>query len=106
DLRDADDFRSRRWTGIAAARPRARLDEALEPESQAEAVARHRDRVDRRWVLGMFGGRLDVAGRARVEAHRPDDPLAVLQLEKPLDRLAVAGRRRHVDEAARVRDAE
>ena len=48
----------------------------------------------------------DVAGHARVEAQRGDDLLAVLQLEQALNRLAVAGRRGHVDDAARVGDAE
>ena len=43
---------------------------------------------------------------ARVEAERGDDPLAVLELEELLHRLAVAGGRRDVDDAARVGDAE
>ena len=43
---------------------------------------------------------------ARIEAERRDDPLAVLQLEEALDRLAVAGGRRDVDDPRRVGDAE
>src|SRR3954454_6157289 len=50
--------------------------------------------------------RRDHADYPRVETHRGDDALAVLQLELLLNRLAVAGRGRHIDEARRVRDAE
>ena len=42
----------------------------------------------------------------RIEAERRDDALAVLQLEEPLNRLAVTGRRRDVGDARRVGDAE
>ena len=42
----------------------------------------------------------DITGDPRIEAHRGDDAFAVLQLELLLDRFAVPGRRRHVDEPA------
>ena len=48
-----------------------------------------------------------MSGRdSRVQARRRDDPLAVLELEQALHRLAVSGRCRHVDDARRVRRAE
>ena len=79
----------------------------LEAEAQRVAVAGDRDGVNRRRVASrFFGATLMSPRRARIEAHRRDDLLAVLQLEQPLDRLAVAGRRRHVDDAAGVGDAE
>ena len=103
--RDVDDLGAFRRPRVAAAGARARLDEAVEVEAQRVAVARHRDGVHRRRRRPSFFG-ADVAGDARVEAHRGDDLLAVLQLELLLDRLAVAGRRRHVDDLAGVGDAE
>src|SRR5439155_16723447 len=93
-----------RRTGKTASRPCARLDQTLEAEPQGEAVAAHRDAVNRRGVA--FFLRRDVAGGAGIEAERADDFLAVLELELLLDRLAVPRRCRNIDDAAGVGHAE
>ena len=91
-----DDLRVLRRPGEPAAGTRARVDERLEAEPQAEAVARHRYRVYRRRLAFLARG--DIADHARVQAERRHDALAVAQLEQLLDRLPVAGRRRHIDD--------
>ena len=89
NLRDADDLDAVRRTREAPAGARAGLDERLEAEAQAVAVARHRDRVDLRDRAFLL--RSDIPGDPRIEAHRRDDALAVAQLEQLLHRLAVSG---------------
>ncbi len=87
--RDADELRAVRRPRVAPSGTGARLDERLEAEPQAVAVARHGHGVHRRHVPFLL--RRDVADDAFVEAEGGDDALAVLQLEEALDRLAVAG---------------
>src|SRR4029077_16507192 len=71
---------------------RARLDEGLEAESHAVAIARHAHRVHVRNLSLLAGG--DVPDYARIEAQRADDFFAVLQLEEALNRFAVTRGRR------------
>src|SRR4029077_9586227 len=75
----AQNLRVFRRPGKPAASPGAGLDQALEAEPQRVPVAADGDAVDRRG--GPFLLRLDVAGRARVQTERADDPFAVFQLE-------------------------
>ena len=111
DLRHAHDFDALAHARIAAARARAGLDERLETEAQAVAVARHGDGMHRRRLVfgdhaALVGDRRDLAGHARVQAQCGHHPFAVAQLEELLDRLAVPGGCRHVDDAGRVGGAE
>ena len=104
DPRHADDLGAVGRSRVAPAGPRAWLDERLEAEAHRVAVARDRNGVDRRLVAFLLRG--DRADHARVQAERRDDLLAVLQLEEALDRLAVACRRRDVDEPRGIGNAE
>src|SRR5439155_17513783 len=101
---DADDLGAFGRPREPPAGARARLDERLEAEAQRVPVAGRGDRVHGRLGAFLFGD--NVSDRARVEAHRRHDLLAVLQLELLLDRLAVAGRRGYIDDAAAVRRTE
>src|SRR5687768_13749055 len=103
-LRNANDLDALRGTRISSAGTRARLDERLETEPQAVAVAGDGKGVDRGNGVGLPRG--DRSGYTWVEAERRDDTLAVAQLEQLLHWLAIAGGRRHVDDARRVGDAE
>ena len=47
-----------------------------------------------------------IANRSGIQAERRDNLLAVLQLEEPLDRLAVPGGRRDIDQTRGIRDTE
>ncbi len=99
----ADDLRALGDARESPAGARARLDERLEREAQAVPVARHRDGVDRRRDFGILRRH---HAAARIEAERRHDFLAVLEFEETLNRLAVAGGRRHVGNPRRVRRAE
>src|SRR5882762_9243081 len=91
---------------ISTSPPVSLLTFTISPPSAGRAYRRgKRVGVGRRL---LFRRRLtpDITHHARVEADRRDNLLAVLQLELLLNRLAVAGRCRDVDDAARVRDAE
>ena len=106
DLRDADDLGALGRPRVAAAGARARLDERRRGRS---AGCSRRSSPPRRAPAAaspsFFG--VDVAGVTRgSRLSAATTRLAVLELEQPLDRLAVAGRRRHVDDAARVGHAE
>ena len=104
DAGDADDLRAFGDAREPPAGARARLDERLEREAQAVAVARHRQAAwTRRRRPPGSSTVIDARPRPRIQAQRGDDLLAVLELEQALDRLAVAGRRRHVGDPRRVR---
>src|SRR5262245_29994405 len=93
-----------RRTRVPSSRACAWRDKRLQTKTKRKPVTRHRHRVHGRYIA--FLPRLDLANRSGVDARRANDALAVLQLELLLNRFSVAGRRRDVDNPARIGDTE
>src|SRR5262249_40983240 len=101
---DVEDFGPLGRTRVSAPRARARLDKSVQVEPKRVAVAPDPDGMPGRRIAFLL--RHDHPGAPRIAAHRGDDTFAVLELELLLDRFAISGRRRDVDESTAVRDSE
>src|SRR5262249_45104613 len=86
---NAEDFLAGGRARATPARPPAPLPPALRTQTPGPTPAPHSPPPGRRCFAFLL--RRDVASGTRIEAHRGDDLLAVLQLEEPLNRFAVAG---------------